>query len=487
MKKLLIMLLVLCMVLPLAACGNDSGTKTPATTTGSSNSGVTGELSYVDQLPVRDYDLEEFHVLCTTQTNEFYNVTEEDLDPVSVSVYKRNMAVEEKYNVVFKHTELDGNSTGKDAFLTTLRNSTELGGDGFDLVVGQQYYCLPVATEGKLYDLSTSPFIHWEEDWYSDKINSNAEVNGRVFGASGSYIMSQISYALATFYCKELWEARYSDVDLYQLVRDKEWTYEKLYEYAAGIYQDNDGDYRKSANDDFGYVYNSHGIAASVAASETPIVTRYEDGSMSILPYYNDHLLKVFEKYNEFYNESRGTYKIADDYGPAKLLGQGRTLFACAQLGVMHDCTELKNSELHYGVLPMPLFDSNQSGYYTYTMRWELFYSPVNADFERSAIILEYLNYTTETNVIPAYWEEALTLRAADSDQDSEMMYLVRDSLWYDFITFFNHEVPMRDSVASQISNGSTRLSSWWNSNKDSLETKLQETLEKYGSVDIPN
>ena len=163
------------------------------------------------------------------------------------------------------------------------------------------------------------------------------------------------------------------------------------------------------------------------------------------------------------------------------MLASGNAMFACAQLGVMNDCTELKNSSYHYGVLPMPLYDEDQSEYFTYTMRWELFYVPSNADLDRSTIILEYLNYTSEKYIIPAYWEEALTLRAADDEQDSEMMYIVRDALWYDFVTFFNHEIPMRDAVASQINNGSTRLSSWWNGNKDILEANLESVLEKYG------
>ncbi|MBE6634070.1 MAG: hypothetical protein E7620_07000 [Ruminococcaceae bacterium] len=484
MKKILTLLLVLCMMLPLAACGNDGNT--PAVTTGgngSSGGNPTDEPSYLDQLPVRDYDLEEFHVLCTSQTKNFYSVTEADKDPVSVSVYNRDMAVEERYNIVFKYTDLNGNRDGQDEFLTTLKNSVTMGSDGFDLVVGQNYYCLPVAAEGNLYDLASSPFLHWDEKWYSSKINDNAAIHGKIFGGSGSYIMSQISYAMATFYCKELFEARYPDTDLYEMVREGEWTYEKLYEYTADVYNDTNPNYRRDDNDDFGYVYNGHGIAASVAASETPITSLDDEGKLTVKNYYNDHLVDVFEKYSLFYNDSRGTYKAGTDYGPAELLGRGRTIFACAQLGALHDCADLKNSELHFGVLPMPMLDTDQEEYYTYTMRWELFYIPTNADFERSAIILEYLNYTTEKYVIPAYWDEALTLRAADTDQDSEMMYIVRDALWYDFVTFFNHEIPMRDAVANQISNGSTRFSSWWRTNGDTFEQNLKDTLEKYAAA----
>lgn len=486
-KKVLLMLLVLCMILPMAvACGDNEGGTPSGTTAASGDPGSTNAPeNYEDTIPERDYDLEEFHVLCTTQTEGFYNVTEDMKDPVSEAVFKRNDAVEERFNIVFKYTSMNGNSNGKEEFLTALSNSTTMGDDGFDLVVGQNYYCLPVAAEGKLQDLASSPYLHWDEKWYSQKINDSADINGRIFGASGSYIMSQISYAQAILYTKELFEGLYPDVDLYQKVRDMEWTRELLTEYATGRYLDNDGDHRPSDADDFGYVYNGHGVAAAVVASDVPIATVDENGDLTVLNYYNEHSEKVFTEYYRFFNQTQGVFKRSDDHGPAIMIGQGRTLFACAMLGSMHDCADLKNSELHFGVLPLPLFDSNQTEYFTHTMRWELFYIPVNADFERSAIILEHLNYQTEKFVIPAYWEEALTLRAADSDQDSEMMYLVRDALWYDFVTFFNFEVDMRDAIASQISNKSSRFTVWWNQNKDRLQTALENTLEKYGNVEI--
>lgn len=478
-RKILLLVLIFCLVLPLAACGDKGNNGTPAASSDGGSQG-TGD-PYLDSLPSRDYGMTDFNVLCTTQTEGFYNVTTEDQDPVSSSVYERNAAVEAKYKVLFKYTAMDGNKTGEDAFATAIRTAAQLD-HGYDLIVGQQYYCLPAATEGNLQDLSGSEYLHWDEVWYSPKINDNASVNGKIYGASGSYIMSQISYAMATFYNKERWDALNTGDDLYQMVRDREWTYERLYEYAANYYTDSDNSNTKNDSDVFGYVYNGHGIAASIAASDTPITTRREDGSMTILDYYTPHLVNVFEDYFDFYNNSRGTYRRADDFGPAIMLASGNALFACAQLGVMNDCSELKNSNYHYGVLPMPLYDTEQSEYFTYTMRWELFYIPTNADFERSSIVLEYLNYTSEKYIIPAYWEEALTLRAADDEQDSEMMYIVRDALWYDFVTFFNHEIPMRDAVASQINNGSTRLSSWWNSNHDILEANLESVLQRYGT-----
>lgn len=199
------------------------------------------------------------------------------------------------------------------------------------------------------------------------------------------------------------------------------------------------------------------------------------------MDYYSPRLVQVFESYYAFYNDAVDAFKMNDDFDPAVMLGAGRTLFACAQLGVLNDCTELKDSKFHVGVLPMPLYDTTQKDYVTYTMRWELFYIPVNADFDRSTIVLEYLNYASEQLIIPAYWEMALNKRAADAPQDSEMMYIVKDALWYDFVTFYNHVIPMRDAVASLINNRNSRIANWWKSNKETYQQELDKVINDYG------
>lgn len=477
MKKTIAFMLALLCMLPLAACGKKN--HSPSGTGESGTNAPTGD-SYLDSLPVRDYNGADYHVLCTTQTANFYDIAQDSGDNVESAVFSRNSIVSDRYHVNFRHKQLDGNRTGAQAFAAEIRTSVQLD-SGYDLIVGQNYYCLPIATEGNLQDLAASAWLHWEEPWYSQKINDNAAVNGKIYGASGTYIMSQISYAMGTFYNKELWEAGNHEEDLYQLAREHRWTFEKLNEFVTDQFQDANHNEMIDAEDRFGYVYHELGIPASIAASDLPITTKDAEGKLTILDYYSTRLTDVFDSYYTFYNDSNDTFKVSGDFSPARMLSAGRSLFGAEQLGALTYCNELKDSEYHIGVLPMPLYDEEQSDYVTYTMRWELFYIPSNADFERSAIVLEYLNYVSESVVIPAYWEKALNKKAADAPQDSEMMYLVKDGLWYDFVTFFNHEVSMRDAVATLIDSRNRRISNWWSSNKETFQKNLEKVVETYG------
>ena len=200
MKRLLCLILTVSMLACAVSCQSkgDEETETENTTAVT----VDAEKEYLDNLPDRDYGGYEFTVLCTTQTENFYNVDEYSADLIETSVYSRNVNVEEKYNIGFWFESLNGNRGGMGDFQSRVRNATMSGSGGYDAVVAQCYYMLPLASEGHLRNLNDSEYFHFDMPWYNDNINKNGIINGKLYGASGSYIMSQISYAMGMFFNK---------------------------------------------------------------------------------------------------------------------------------------------------------------------------------------------------------------------------------------------------------------------------------------------
>ena len=66
---------------------------------------------------------------------------------------------------------------------------------------------------------------------------------------------------------------------------------------------------------------------------------------------------------------------------------------------------------------------------------------------------------------------------------DLEMMYVVKDALWYDFVTFHHYKVPMRDAAASLINNRNKRIAQWWGSNEGPMQKLLDDLLADYGVI----
>ena len=97
MKKLLCLLLAVSSLMCIAGCRSKDteGQKETVAVT------VDAEKEYLANLPERDYSGYEFTVLCTTQTENFYNIAEYNSELIPSAVYSRNLSVQEKYDISF--------------------------------------------------------------------------------------------------------------------------------------------------------------------------------------------------------------------------------------------------------------------------------------------------------------------------------------------------------------------------------------------------
>ncbi|MGM9683851.1 MAG: hypothetical protein ACI3XQ_09655, partial [Eubacteriales bacterium] len=287
------------------------------------------------------------------------------------------------------------------------------------------------------------------------------------------YLMSQISSAMGILYSKDMYESLKYEDDLYELVKNKEWTLEKLNLMTQDVYQDLNNSATVDDADRFGFYGNGHSINGLLYGFDCPVTNYLDDGSVSIANYYNEHLVSVFDNLYRFFNDNNNVIRGGDSDNLVAV-SSGKTLFASTWIDTLIS-ERMRNSADRIGILPNPLFDTEQEEYYSYMQRWDLMYIPTNADFERSTIVLEYLNFTSAEYMVPRYWETSLSLKGADEEADKEMLQIIRDSLFYDFVMVFNTEMGgMKDAVAFLISSRSNSLSSWWQQN----EKKYSESLE---------
>ena len=111
----------------------------------------------------------------------------------------------------------------------------------------------------------------------------------------------------------------------------------------------------------------------------------------------------------------------------------------------------------------------------------ELVYIPSNANFERSCIIAEYLNYVSYTEFLPAFWDVALEIRAASTADDSQMLALIRetstlgfDEIWCGFFNSASNVVP------NLVMKNNKNINSQWRAAKDSLGESLEILYETF-------
>lgn len=478
MKKILLFLLALSLLVVAVGCG---GNKKPTGTTEPTSQTIQEgdpNKEYLENLPERDYGMDDFRILITTAYDSYYHLDEEDgADSVEWACFTRNSVVEDKYKISLNYTALDGNGTGATQFAATIRNNAA-SDTPFDLVMGQGYYCLPLAAEGYLADMAGSEYLHFDKDWYYSNINQNCVINDKMYAACGDFVVSTIASTCGLWFNTQMKTALGIEENLYDLVDDGEWTLDVFEGMVKDVYQDVNYNFYADEGDLFGLSGPPQLAKFFFTSTENPVIRVGIDGIPSCEEYYNDRLINVFDNLLKFIKTDDVTSYNANAQS-INLYVNGQALFIGMTLGSLL-FEEVRNCNW-VGIVPFPKYDESQKDYISPTMRTELFYIPSVANFERSCIVTEYLNYTTYTQFLPQFWDSALQLKAVDRPEDARMLSLIRetseigfDEIWCGFFNSASNIVP------NLVMNNNNMLASQWRSAKDSLEESLEILYESF-------
>lgn len=486
MKKIIsvfVLILLLASAFMMPGCRKD---EVPEESTGTQGSTDT-EVVFAE----RNYQGAEYRILCTKQCEDLYITPETQGSTVKEAVYSRNMAVQDRYAVVLNYTAMEGRSSGREAFAAEIRRAVNSGDDCYDLIIGQTYYTMALALEGMYYNMSDSIYMNMDKPWYDGElVNNNIDIAGKLYAASGSFVISQTTTVMGLYYNKTMYNnykcsEQLGGKDIYQLVNDGEWTYEIMSGMTKLIYEDSNYNDKADKEDVYGFVGNTHAPMCALVGSDTPITTRDDNGEVSLNNYYNDHLVAVFNTYLDFFNKEKSVFYVASDEDLIDFFSNSQAMFCCNAIEYLAK-GNLRDSGVDYGILPFPKYDAEQESYYSNNIRWEVAHIPQVCDTERSAIIFEYLNYTSYNMLIPAYFGTVLQYQAVNSPEDSAMLTLIRDSVRFDFATFYQSQIGkgwddnIYIGVKSLIRNNRSDLSAWWSSNKDLFEENFEDLIDTY-------
>ena len=170
------------------------------------------------------------------------------------------------------------------------------------------------------------------------------------------------------------------------------------------------------------------------------------------------------------------------DFYITNAFNQGRVLFF---VGKMDDARQLKNAQtdIDYGMVPYPKLNAQQKDYISTAMTSDYCAIPQTADdVDKSAIFLNAFQYYSHLYLRPAYYDTALKLQAAQDPESSAMLDFILDRIYLDFA--FIHDENL-GSVCSAffddlIMKQKKMFVSIYDSQKTSIETKLQEYITQY-------
>ncbi len=477
MKRILACLLLFAMLFTLLACSKKD----------KDDNDVDSDTVLVDDEDYKYPDLD-----CEGAEFTFLNVTEDTwgtntaLVPEGPSaeeiiidtVYKRNKALEDKFNVKFTMINKELDETG--SYLRMLVQSQD------DTIDAGLLYGKEVAASmqsNALTDLSTISTLNLYSEWWNQKFRDSAQ-----FGSSGSLYFAQSDISLMSFdltWCvianKGMIENKNMD-NPYELVRNGQWTLDKFYQMCLEGREENGENfdrYQEGGKSVYGVVTYGNFVLAALLGSEIQLVEK-DDLNLPVFE------LDTSEKFVDFSNKyktiftSAGVGLHSNGDGAVnyeEIFEDGRALFVGAEIKA---ATRYRKLSWDYMILPAPKYSEDQQSYHSATLHaTPVMVIPVtNSDTETAGIILDAMAYLSRKDLLPVYYDNTLCLRAVRDLDAVDMLDIIRDTREYETSLLYGWTEDFYYEYQTALEEPTKSVTHTLASHKSSIKSAINEFKE---------
>lgn len=447
---------------------------------------------YLLQVPQENYGGASIVILCREDKKYESDIEagEQSGALVEKAVFDRNARVEEYLNVEITAFPVNGSWQLRPEFIAVLNNAVAATDNSFQIVATHSSYNAGLALSDQYYNLlPLSDSIQLDAPWWSASWVENATIYDKLFHITGDVSLTMWEELYAVFFNRDMVNDRQDEIgDLYEMVRDHEWTLENM-AMLSEIYIDN-GDDVKNVGDTFGLVINRHAMRAFVTSCDLPIAERNEDGGYDLVFMDDDHAEKVETVYTTLYEliyQNEGTFdSLLTDGDYSEMLEIFTDDGALFLTGTLNNSNALRNANMQFGILPFPKYDYDQEEYLSHSYDGLSSFSVPACAFEPEmcAHVLDALAAESKHEVIPAYYEVVLQGRVAQDADSKEMLNIIRENLYFDFGFIYSDALKGTGVSAGpfgffgdRLREGNESLSSPWASIVDIYLYKLEEIL----------
>ena len=464
----------------MVSCGdNKTPTVTPTEnkTTESENATTTEEVvnpkdpNYISDLGANDFDGYVFNVLGrgtpdaegSWYTWEIY-AENENGELINDAVYRRNMILEGKYNVIIKETKV------VNTLLKSVRSAIQAGDNLYDLICPPMKEAGTLATEGSLVDLKTVPNLNIKKGYWNQNLDKYTSINNKLFYISGDLNIMDKQATWVLYFNKNL----LSNLRLespYNMVRDNKWTMDVYNVMLKNVTTDVNGDGKYDKYDRFGLLTHDGGLAGFDYYAGEPIVSKSSTGEFT-LSFNNERTVNAIDKGIEMISDNK-TYLFPDWKLGQDMFEAGQSLF---YLEVLDKTGQLRNMEIPFGVIPFPKLDENQPQYNTCIADVaQLFCIPLsNTELDRTGFIFEALAELSVDTLKEAYYDKNLTVKFVRDEDSVEMIEIIMQGVIFDLGTIYK-----LGSMNGIVSSSITKKQNNFVSNFEKNQPKAQEALDK--------
>lgn len=492
MKRTLALILAMLMCLSvMVACGGKTDDPAATTTAANDNLGdntttasdvVTEPAETKEELEITvkpEYSGKLINILCcgNWSYDEFW-AEEITGEPLNDARYNMAALLNELMGVTIQVEEDFGSSGGSGKGFSKVTTSTMAGDHAYDIASIGTYDVSSLAYQGYLYDLNEMENIDLSKSWWDPKAQEQLEIDGRMFYTTGDAMTLDNNCTYCILFNKTM-IAENNLESPYDLVKNNQWTQEKMIEMATGIGADLDGNGTYDDNDRYGFLIWTDSAIGIMHAAGARFAT-IENGSEIVYTLNNEKNLAVLERWVNVRNDKNN--KFIEGSGSTKSFEEGRVLFYTRYINSVHSLREL---ELDFGILPYPKGDAEQENYCNTLHAYgnALMCIPDAADPEMSAAIMEALSYYGQQELLPAYYDITLVGKGIRDEASEEMLDIIFATRFFDVGTYYQIG-NLNVAVNNQLINGSNNLSSMLKASEKVVEKTLSKINDGFDAIE---
>ena len=399
-------------------------------------------------------------------------------DLVGDMIYDRTAWLEENFGIVMGCEYVPHG----DKFVTAVRTMVETTSQDYQLVNYFAFGAQRVMGQDYFLNLSDVEYVDFEDPWWVDSAVEALSLGDYVEFCASDMLLLDKGATTLMYYNIGMAEDL-GITDLYDLVRNYEWTIDALAEYAELAWDDANGDDIYDHNDRWGISNGDDPVHNLYIGSGYKFINKNEDGTF----YYQyrteeettDVMIDILEKvmYADWYWNSWIHRDLGSDYQPK--FQDGKALFSFSKA---KNCLELKNMKENYGILPIPMYDTNQDQYYSQVSNYvdALIAVPMSAagNTEIIGAAIELLSYYSYYNIYDNFFEVIIQNRGTRDAESKEMLGIIFETRTYDMGLLYD-PVGISDRVLRYTGTGETGVISFW----DGYASQLEDAMEKLNEL----
>ena len=399
-----------------------------------------------------DYDGREFRIYTSTNISSMgkgnsnfliEGTGETDGGLVNDAVLERNMQVEELLDITLVFTQADLTYAEVAA---DIRKYTQGGVDEFDLVINDIYAYAELLIEGNFRNVLEEECVFDFERpyWYKDYMDDLRLMDGYQYVLAGDYFIDILRDAHLLLLNKQIYMDYYnrSADELYDVVTNFEWTYDKMNEIISDKYADKNLNGIKDKGDQFGFMepeFWGGSIPFSVSGNPT-FITRGEDGEPEVVLHEGDRANQLAAAMSNLFNNDSASVNLTGDVDLLTAFTQDECLIVGYQrLGSLENAI-LRQMEGDAAVLPYPMLHASDKKYTTSahdTTEMGAILA-TSTDLAFISTVIEVLNRETSKILIPVYYKECLQVQCVDDENAAAMIDIIHDNFDNSFILAYN-------------------------------------------------